>query len=52
MSGLPGSGKSTLARQITKRTKAVLIDHDITKSALLEDWLGSDVGQVGAIPYR
>ncbi len=35
MSGHPGSGKSTLARQIGKRTGAVIIDHDIVKSALL-----------------
>ncbi|BCB05203.1 AAA family ATPase [Bacillus sp. KH172YL63] len=36
MSGFPGSGKSTLSRQIAKQTGAVLIDHDIVKSALLE----------------
>lgn len=35
MSGFPGSGKSTLAREIAKRTGAVVIDHDIVKSALL-----------------
>lgn len=35
MSGFPGSGKSTLARQIAKRTGAIIIDHDIVKSALL-----------------
>lgn len=35
MSGFPGSGKSTLARQIAKLTGAVIIDHDIVKSALL-----------------
>jgi predicted kinase len=35
MSGFPGSGKSTLARQIAKKTGAVVIDHDIVKSALL-----------------
>lgn len=36
MSGFPGSGKSTLSRQIARRTGAVVIDHDIVKSALLE----------------
>jgi predicted kinase len=36
MSGFPGSGKSTLSKQIAKTTGAVLIDHDIVKSALLE----------------
>jgi predicted kinase len=35
MSGFPGSGKSTLARKINKRTGAVIFDHDIVKSALL-----------------
>ncbi len=36
MSGFPGSGKSTLSRQIAKRTGAVIIDHDVVKSALLQ----------------
>ena len=36
MSGFPGSGKSTLSREMALRTGAVLIDHDIVKSALLE----------------
>ena len=36
MSGFTGSGKSTLARQISKITGAVIIDHDIVKSALLK----------------
>jgi predicted kinase len=36
MSGFPGSGKSTLSREIAKRTGAVLIDHDIVKTALLD----------------
>jgi predicted kinase len=35
MSGFPGAGKSTLAREIGKRTGAVVIDHDVVKSALL-----------------
>jgi predicted kinase len=35
MSGFPGSGKSTLARQIGKRTGAIIIDHDIVKSSLI-----------------
>jgi len=37
MSGFPGSGKSTLAREIANRTGAVVVDHDIVKSALLEN---------------
>lgn len=36
MSGYPGSGKSTLARRIAKHTGAIVIDHDIVKTALLE----------------
>jgi predicted kinase len=35
MSGAPGSGKTTVARALAKRIEAVVIDHDITKSALL-----------------
>lgn len=36
MAGFPGSGKSTLSREIAKHTNAVIIDHDIVKSALLQ----------------
>ena len=36
MSGFPGSGKSTLAQAISKEFKAIIVDHDIVKSALLE----------------
>ena len=36
MSGAPGSGKTTIAQAIAAETGAVIIDHDITKSALLE----------------
>ena len=36
MSGFPGSGKSTLSRRIAKNTGAIVIDHDIVKTALLE----------------
>jgi predicted kinase len=36
MAGFPGSGKSTLARLIAKNTGAIVIDHDIVKTALLE----------------
>lgn len=36
MSGFPGSGKSTLARQIAKETGAIVVDHDVVKSALLQ----------------
>jgi predicted kinase len=36
MAGFPGSGKSTLAREIGRRTGAVVIDHDIVKSAFVD----------------
>lgn len=36
MSGVPGSGKTTVARAIGKAIGAVVIDHDVTKSALIE----------------
>lgn len=35
MSGAPGAGKSTIARAIAARTRAVILDHDVAKSALL-----------------
>jgi predicted kinase len=35
MAGVPGSGKSTIARGLYRKLGAIVIDHDITKSALL-----------------
>lgn len=35
MSGAPGSGKSTISQAIAHLINAVIIDHDVTKSALL-----------------
>jgi predicted kinase len=54
MSGFPGSGKSTLARQIAKRTEAVIIDHDIVKSSLLQSLEGApiDAKLAGQISYN
>ncbi|MDF2606748.1 MAG: hypothetical protein K0S34_943 [Bacillales bacterium] len=54
MSGCPGSGKSTLARQIAKRTGAVIVDHDIVKSALLHSIDESIINneQAGKISYN
>lgn len=54
MSGFPGSGKSTLSRQIGKRTGAVLIDHDIVKSALLNSIkeIPIDINIAGRISYN
>ncbi|KAJ4326282.1 hypothetical protein N0V84_003148 [Fusarium piperis] len=37
MSGAPGSGKSTIARLLRQSIGGVVIDHDILRSALLED---------------
>ncbi|WP_088044706.1 AAA family ATPase [Bacillus sp. EAC] len=52
MAGFPGSGKSTLSRLIAKNTGAIVIDHDIVKSPLLES-LGPTVDskEVGKISY-
>lgn len=53
MSGFPGSGKSTLSRLIGQETKAVIIDHDVVKTAMLES-LGDgvlDSRRVGGIAY-
>lgn len=36
MSGAPGAGKSTIAQAIAPQIGAVIIDHDVTKSALLD----------------
>ncbi|KAI0503168.1 hypothetical protein F5B22DRAFT_561066 [Xylaria bambusicola] len=36
MSGAPGSGKSTLARLLRPVVNAVIIDHDVLRSSLLE----------------
>jgi predicted kinase len=58
MSGFPGSGKSTLAREIAKFTKAVIIDHDIVKTGLLEglelDGLNNDIDpkRAGGVAYH
>jgi adenylate kinase family enzyme len=54
MSGFPGSGKSTLSREIAKRTGAILIDHDIVKTALLEsiDDKPIDNKSVGRVSYN
>ena len=35
MSGVPGAGKTTIATALAAQIRAVIIDHDITKSALL-----------------
>jgi predicted kinase len=54
MAGFPGSGKSTLARAIASKTGAVIIDHDIVKTALLEspEAKGIDSLSAGKIAYQ
>jgi predicted kinase len=53
MSGYPGSGKSTLARTIGNRTGAIVIDHDIVKTALLESMESNlDPKATGKISYH
>jgi predicted kinase len=36
MSGAPGAGKTTIAKAVAPRIGAVIIDHDISKTALLD----------------
>lgn len=43
MSGVPGSGKTTIASAIARHTGAVIIDHDVTKTALLEAGVSAEV---------
>lgn len=53
MSGVPGSGKSTLAKAISQNLDVVIVDHDTTKTALLEQV--KDVSQnseVGKVSYH
>lgn len=54
MSGFPGSGKSTLALEIANSTGAIVIDHDVTKTALLEtpEGEGMDGKTSGSISYH
>lgn len=53
MSGVPGSGKSTVARAVSKATGAIVIDHDIVKSALIDSTIGDiDTDSAGKISYR
>lgn len=56
MSGFPGSGKSTLSKEIAKHTKAVVIDHDVVKTGLIEglelEELKVDPKRVGGAAYH
>ena len=39
LSGIPGAGKSTLALEIAKHINVIIIDHDVTKSAVMNSGL-------------
>jgi predicted kinase len=49
MSGVPGAGKSTVAREIGRRLPAVVIDHDLLKTALIEH--GLPFAETGGLSY-
>jgi len=49
MSGCPGSGKSTIARAIGRRIGAIVLDHDVLKSALLKN--GVETQKAGGASY-
>lgn len=53
MSGFPGSGKSTVSKYIAKLTGAVIVDHDVLKSALLQslEMKGMESTIVGGVSY-
>nr|WP_239534464.1 ATP-binding protein [Priestia taiwanensis] len=53
MAGFPGSGKSTLAREVSKHTGAVVLDHDVTKSAFIQSLENTEIDGkvVGAVTY-
>ncbi|GAB6620116.1 hypothetical protein bcgnr5406_57000 [Bacillus cereus] len=53
MSGFPGSGKSTVSKYIAKLTGAVIVDHDVLKSALLQslEMKGIESTIVGGVSY-
>lgn len=54
MSGFPGSGKSTLSRKIAERTGAIIVDHDVIKSAVLNsvDTIQIDGKSAGKMSYN
>ncbi|MGG1878795.1 AAA family ATPase [Paenibacillus cisolokensis] len=53
MSGFPGSGKSTLSRRIAAMTGALIIDHDVSKTALLKasEGEGIELRTLGRLSY-
>ena len=52
MSGFPGSGKSTLAKEIARHLDVVIIDHDVSKTALLQACPVDYTNQLGSVAYE
>ncbi|WP_274310120.1 AAA family ATPase [Solibacillus daqui] len=54
MSGFPGSGKSTLALEIANRTGCIIVEHDVTKTALLQSVVECEIEEnaTGKIAYN
>lgn len=54
MSGFPGSGKSTLTRRVANVTGAIIVDHDISKTAILEasEGQGIELKTLGRFSYK
>lgn len=53
LSGVPGSGKSTLAKAISQKIDVIIIDHDVTKTALLEQIDNQNLSQsIGQLSYH
>jgi len=50
MSGVPGSGKSTVARGLASALPAIVLDHDVTKTAILES--GVPESNAGGASYE
>ncbi len=50
MSGMPGSGKSTIAKLVGQELPAVILDYDVTKTALLDQ--GISFGDAGRLAYE
>ncbi|KAK7961643.1 P-loop containing nucleoside triphosphate hydrolase protein [Apiospora aurea] len=52
MSGAPGAGKSTMAMLLQRSISGLVIDHDIIRSTLLEDYGNIPFDQVASSAYR
>lgn len=52
MAGAPGAGKSTTAMLLQRSIGGLVIDHDIIRSSLLEDYSDAAFDQVAKSAYR